>query len=359
MRHAVYAGSFDPITNGHLWMIENGSRLFDRLTVAIGINPDKRYRFSLDDRLLMLRESVAPFANVTVTHFENLFLVNYARQIGATVILRGIRNEQDYGYERGMRYVNGEFDANILSAFLMPPREYAEISSSFVKGLVGPTGWEDVLRKYVPACVHAHFVRGTPAEVATPKMLSADVEAGLRARYAEPSLNYHNQAHIDACLAEFDAIRPAFRDPAAVELAIWFHDAIYDPRKTDNEERSADLADAMLSAAGVTRQTVETVRRLILATKHDAVPTDHDAQLLVDIDLSILGSADAAFDAYEQAIRQEYAHVPDETFRTGRAAVLRKFLARDRIYATECFASRFEAAARRNLQRSIEGLSLR
>ena len=158
MRHAVYAGSFDPITNGHLWMIENGSRLFDRLTVAIGINPDKHYRFPLDERLSMLRGSVAPFQNVVVTHFENLFLVNYARQIDATIILRGIRNEQDYGYERGMRYVNGEFDASILSTFLMPPREYAEISSSFVKGLVGPAGWEEVLRKYVPSCVHERFV---------------------------------------------------------------------------------------------------------------------------------------------------------------------------------------------------------
>jgi pantetheine-phosphate adenylyltransferase len=163
MRHAVYAGSFDPITNGHLWMIENGSRLFDRLTVAVGINPDKRYRFTLDQRLDMLRTSTAQFPNVTITNFENLFLVNYARQIGATLILRGIRNEQDYGYERGMRYVNGEFDANILSVFLIPPREYAEISSSFVKGLVGPAGWESMLAKYVPACVYERFVAATGA----------------------------------------------------------------------------------------------------------------------------------------------------------------------------------------------------
>ena len=159
MRRAVYAGSFDPITLGHLWMVEQGRALFDELIVAIGINPDKRYRFSLEDRLSMLRESTSTLSNVEVAHFENLFLVNYARQIGASVILRGIRNEQDYGYERGMRYVNGEFDSSILSVFLMPPREYAEISSSFVKGLVGPAGWEDVLRKYVPASVHERFVR--------------------------------------------------------------------------------------------------------------------------------------------------------------------------------------------------------
>ncbi|HEX4792830.1 MAG TPA: pantetheine-phosphate adenylyltransferase [Humisphaera sp.] len=158
MRHAVYAGSFDPITNGHLWMIENGSRLFDRLTVAIGVNPDKRYLFALEERLQMLREAAVSLANVTVASFENMFLVNYAREIGATFILRGIRNEQDYGYERGMRYVNAEFNAEILTVFLMPPREYAEISSSFVKGLVGPGGWEQILPKYVPVGVHQRFV---------------------------------------------------------------------------------------------------------------------------------------------------------------------------------------------------------
>jgi pantetheine-phosphate adenylyltransferase len=158
MRHAVYAGSFDPITNGHLWMIENGSRAFDQLTVAIGVNPDKRYLFPLADRLAMLNEAVAKLPNVKVASFENLFLVNYARQIGATFILRGIRNEQDYGYERGMRYVNAEFNPEILSVFLIPPREHAEISSSFVKGLVGPGGWEQVLSKYVPAGVYSRFV---------------------------------------------------------------------------------------------------------------------------------------------------------------------------------------------------------
>ena len=158
MRRAVYAGSFDPITLGHLWMIEQGRALFDELVVAIGINPDKRYRFSLDDRLAMLRETTASFDNVRVASYENLFLVRYAEQVGAQFILRGIRNEQDYGYERGMRYVNAELDAGIRSVFLIPPRELVEVSSSFVKGLVGPAGWEGILEKYVPAAVYRRFV---------------------------------------------------------------------------------------------------------------------------------------------------------------------------------------------------------
>lgn len=140
-------------------MIEHGSRLFEKLTVAIGVNPEKKYLFTLDDRLAMLREAVAPFPNVVVGTFENLFLVHYARQIGAGVVLRGIRNEQDYAYERGMRYVNAEFAGEVTTSFLIPPRENAEISSSFVKNLVGPAGWEGLMAKYVPAGVHARFIR--------------------------------------------------------------------------------------------------------------------------------------------------------------------------------------------------------
>ena len=158
MRRAVYAGSFDPITLGHLWMVEQGSALFDELVVAIGINPDKRYLFDLDERLAMLREVTSEFANVKIASYENMFLVRYAEQIGAEFILRGIRNEQDYSYERGMRYVNSELDGRVRSVFLIPPRELVEVSSSFVKGLVGPAGGEEILENYVPAAVHRRFI---------------------------------------------------------------------------------------------------------------------------------------------------------------------------------------------------------
>src|SRR3954470_22688203 len=100
MRRAVYAGSFDPITLGHLWMVERGAELFDELIVAIGVNPDKRYLFPLADRLAMLRETTGHLPAVRVASYENLFLVHYARQVGAAWILRGVRNEQDYAYER-------------------------------------------------------------------------------------------------------------------------------------------------------------------------------------------------------------------------------------------------------------------
>jgi pantetheine-phosphate adenylyltransferase len=157
-RLAVYAGSFDPLTVGHLWMIEQGVSLFDRLIVAVGVNPEKRYTFSLEERLSMLRESLKQYRNLSVASFSNMYLIDYAQSIHATHMLRGIRSESDYEYERTMRNINGDLAPAISSVFLMPPRNIAEVSSSMVKGLVGPKGWQKVVRTYVPEPVYRRFL---------------------------------------------------------------------------------------------------------------------------------------------------------------------------------------------------------
>ena len=158
-RKGVYAGSFDPVTNGHMYMIREGARLFDELVVAIGINPDKRYTFTLEERLQFLKKSTRGIPNVTLDHYSNMFLVSYAKQIGAGYILRGIRNPNDYEYERGMRYVNADMNPSVVTAFLIPPREISEVSSSFVKGLVGPNGWERIVKDYLPSPIYADFLK--------------------------------------------------------------------------------------------------------------------------------------------------------------------------------------------------------
>lgn len=159
----VYAGSFDPLTVGHLWMIEQGVRLFDQLVVALGLNPDKRYTFSPEERLDMLRESLGHHPGLQITSFTNQYLIHYAQSIGATHILRGIRSAGDYEYERSMRNINGDLDSGICSVFLMPPRDIAEVSSSLVKGLVGPEGWRDVVKTYVPDPVYQRLTARGPA----------------------------------------------------------------------------------------------------------------------------------------------------------------------------------------------------
>jgi len=158
-RLGVYAGSFDPLTVGHQWMIQEGVRLFEHLIVAVGINPDKRNTFSLEDRLAMLRESCRQFSNVEVASFSNLYLIDYAKSVSATHILRGIRSASDYEFERTMRNINGDLDPKICIVFLIPPRDIAEVSSSMVKGMIGPTGWRRIVRKYVPAPVYRQLLQ--------------------------------------------------------------------------------------------------------------------------------------------------------------------------------------------------------
>jgi pantetheine-phosphate adenylyltransferase len=153
MRTAVYAGSFDPPTNGHLWMIDRGLEMFDRLIVAIGSNPSKSYSFSVDERLDLLRASTGSSERLAISHFDNRYLVDYAKKMDAKYILRGIRSPNDYEYERVMRHINSDMAPEITTVFLMPPRDIAELSSSMIKSLTGPGGWEETVRRYVPGPV--------------------------------------------------------------------------------------------------------------------------------------------------------------------------------------------------------------
>jgi len=182
------------------------------------------------------------------------------------------------------------------------------------------------------------------------------VYQNLVSRYSEPQRHYHNLTHLDQCLAEFDSARKMAKDPVAVELAIWFHDAVYDPHAADNEERSAELAKQSITQAGGEAALSRAVAALVLATKtHD--PALHpDAPFLVDVDLSIFGQPKERFQEYEAQIRREYDWVPAETFKVKRAEILERFLARDRIYATDHFFAKYEQRARSNLQNSIRSL---
>lgn len=159
LRRAVYAGSFDPPTKGHLWMIREAQPLFDELIVAIGINPDKQTTYTIDERKEMLQAITVDYPNVTIASFQNQYLVNYARSVGADFIIRGIRTAFDYEYERSMRHINYDLQPEISTIFLIPPREYAEVSSTMVKGLVGPDNWPAIIRRYVPDAVYEKIIQ--------------------------------------------------------------------------------------------------------------------------------------------------------------------------------------------------------
>jgi predicted metal-dependent HD superfamily phosphohydrolase len=186
---------------------------------------------------------------------------------------------------------------------------------------------------------------------------SAEQEfARLKTMYSEPHRFYHNLPHVDNCLTELDSARQRVQQPDLVEFAVWYHDAIYDTKAKDNEEKSAQLAYDVCLAAQLPKDFADVTRELVLATKHNVVPQGIDARVLVDVDLSILGKPSEEFDEYEKNIRREYSWVPEEQFRQGRSAILQMFLDRDSIYLTDFFKGKYESQARVNLQRSIESL---
>ncbi|MCS4534224.1 pantetheine-phosphate adenylyltransferase [Neisseria montereyensis] len=159
IRRAVYAGSFDPPTNGHLWMISKAQAMFDELVIAIGANPEKQHTYTVEERREMLEAITKDFSNVQVTVLSNRFLVDYADSIGARFVVRGIRSASDYEYERSMRYINSDLHPDITTVILMPPREFAEVSSTMVKGMVGPEGWREMIRRYLPAPIYNKILK--------------------------------------------------------------------------------------------------------------------------------------------------------------------------------------------------------
>jgi predicted metal-dependent HD superfamily phosphohydrolase len=223
------------------------------------------------------------------------------------------------------------------------------------------TGSNGMRRKELTTRWHAFWQRmmpmvaGTGARPACAGQARAPDAEKLLDAWGEPGRAYHNRDHLSACFVMFDKYRHLADRPELVELALWYHDAVYDPRRANNEEASADWAARDLKRAGLQGDDVLRVRSMIMATRHLAQEgLDHDTQLLLDIDLSILAAPEPVFDTYELAIRQEYRHVPAQVFVTKRAEVLKRFTERERIFH---LLTELEAPARENLARSVTKLA--
>ena len=178
----------------------------------------------------------------------------------------------------------------------------------------------------------------------------------LRDAHAEPHRTYHTGRHVERCLEHLDGYPGALEHRRDVEVALWFHDAVYRPLSRTNEADSAALATAFLGAHGVDPDAVARVRGLVLATAHDVEPASPEATVLVDVDLAILGADEAEYAGYESAVRREYRLVPGPVYRRKRAAVLRGFLDRGFVYRDAHFRERLEDRAVRNLGRAIGNL---
>jgi predicted metal-dependent HD superfamily phosphohydrolase len=193
-------------------------------------------------------------------------------------------------------------------------------------------------------------------------LISEAIRAELARAYTAPDRHYHSLTHIEALLSLAHQHQGALADPEAVEAAIWFHDAVYDTRRHDNEEKSADLAVDRLKGA-TTQERLGRIAAMIRATARHQLPEFpsqealHDCALFLDMDLAVLGAASENYESYAAAIRREYAWVPQPVWIEGRRKVLEKFLSRTAIYMSPQFRVTHEATARRNLMRELETLA--
>ncbi|CAH0299201.1 HD domain-containing protein [Pseudomonas brassicacearum] len=178
----------------------------------------------------------------------------------------------------------------------------------------------------------------------------------LLRHYGEPHRAYHNLQHLKECLQVRRVVNAACQAPAEIDLALWFHDAIYDPLRSDNELRSAQWLDDVARDSGLGDETRRRLYDLVMVTRHDGAPKSADEAVLVDTDLAILGASFERFEEYDQQIRREYQFVPLPVYRQKRRQVIEGFLERGRIYTTAAYFEAFEQQARANLARAIERL---
>jgi pantetheine-phosphate adenylyltransferase len=379
-RVGVYAGSFDPPTNGHYAIIQQAVQLFDELHLWVAVNPDKKYRFAGSKRVEVLKAVASEIARalptdgplINVSEIRDGFLVDHIKRLSASrhyetdtsiFLVRGIRNMADFEMERPMRHLNSKMSGGqVETVFLMAPKEVEDLSSSIVNGLVGPVGWRRVVKPLVPAGTYAAIEENVGWQrwsalwdrlLKTPKPESVrEIFDDLVKRYREHHRHYHTLNHILACFEQVQQIRGAGGHvPDVVEIALWFHDAIYvvpDPERT-SEPKSAELAVAALDRLGRS-DLAELVRNAILATGGGALASDDrlETRMTVEADLSILGADQMDYVEYVQQIRAEYSMVPPELFRAGRTEFMKVFLD-NKIFRLKEFAA-FEEPAKRNIR---------
>jgi predicted metal-dependent HD superfamily phosphohydrolase len=229
---------------------------------------------------------------------------------------------------------------------------------------VDPT-WQDQVSRLVPGSVVSELKKkyvfwkaqkhwtSLMSLLRNPKNSEA-VFSDLVSKYNEPHRSYHNLEHIVSMLDELGTLVPTL---IQVALAIWLHDAIYDPKQKNNEELSAEFAKIVMRKLKLTNSLQEKVSKLVLITKHSSLPKTAKEKLLVDLDLTILGKPEKDFDIYENGIREEYHWAPESEFLKRRIQILISFLERPHIYTTKIFREKYEEQARKNLKKSIERLS--
>lgn len=379
MKRIGFSGTLDPITNGHMWVIGEARSIADEVIVFLSQNPVKQPQFPAEERKKIIEQSARErgWENVQVLIVKSDYTARVAKKHGADYLIRGIRTTADFDYENLIQQTNVDVLQGAKTIFVMPPRDLGSVSSSFVKALEGPVGWNWTMKKFVPGPAYRAWILSwlrkewdglwnQPGGAAPDAALAEHWFAHLTGpdAYGGAERHYHNLDHLVHGLAEirvWAANTQATRhDLDTVKKAFWFHDALYE-RDEDalfsNEEASAQLwlGSGLDLAVGVD------VAELIRVTDHFQGPAiaHRLKDVMLGIDLAILGQDDEVYLAYTRAIRQEYAHVPEESFRAQRRQALIHLRGKAQagaLFGDAYFSGQYNDKAIENLSLEIQTL---
>lgn len=381
MKKIGFSGTLDPITNGHMWVINEARTMADEVVVFLSENTAKKPKFTAEERKSIIELSCAEqgWHNVQVVIVRGDYTARAARKHGAQYLIRGIRTTADFDYENLIQQTNVDVLQGAKTIFVMPPRDLGSVSSSFVKALEGPIGWNWIMKTFVPAPAYHAWVLGwlrkewellwDYAQADESAINHADqwfARLTGATAYGGPSRHYHNLDHLVHGLSEIRAwaanTKPAAQDVEIIKQAFWFHDAEYghggEPTVISNEEASAQLW--LGSGLG---QEMADAAALIRATDHfQEAAIDHRLKdVLLSVDLAILGQDDEVYHNYAQAIRQEYIHLPDEEYRRQRRGALAHLCRKaeaGKLFGDAYFADQYNARAIENMEREMALLSI-
>lgn len=332
MKKAIYAGSFDPLTIGHQWIISEASKIFDEVLVVIAHNPQKQGFFSLKQKQAVVTNFSITLPNVKVCLTSEEFIANFAKKHKVNWIVRGFRNQQDLDYESSIEKINKQINPDLQTIYFKSPDTLSSVSSSLVKSLVGFIGWQKEVEKLVNPEVVSQFLFNMNYEFLKKYWKSPNMDwfDTILKKHSESHRFYHNTQHLKNLinnLENYKKVNPL--DDYSIDVllySIFFHDSIYDTKRNDNEEESEVLWKQFAKENNISSQMQDMVSATILATKNHTLPTTYlISDIFLDLDLSILGESESRFEEYEDSIRQEYGWVPEAIFLENRLKIMKSF----------------------------------
>lgn len=365
MKKALYPGTFDPFTKGHEYIVEQSLKNFDFVEILITQNPNKKTMFSIKERLQMVQSLYKDNPKIKVATSEGNFTANYAESYNYYFLIRGIRDDKDFEYEKTIEKINQQINPSLSHFLIKSNQETNQISSSLVKSLLPFYGWELLVDNYVDNNIKKMISIKLYEENFSKIWYNIAGESAITRKwlkiimneYSSPLRYYHNMQHILKMLNNLEEYSKIYEisnmEKNILSYAIVFHDIIYDSKKDNNEEESLLLFEDFSNEIGFFSHVNHKVKELIMATKnHDKNKGDDEAiNLFLDLDLAILGAEKVVFDVYEKQIRKEYEWVPENVFFEKRHQIMKNFV---NCYKTDWAKKKYGNYLRLNIEDKYE-----